>query len=89
LTVQDAHIQALRNLLDDLHGIEDTGTEPPCTSASYLRDFIGRAIEAAPTMAADKIGRWTGFVQGVMASRGWLSVEAERNRTRGLFAPTR
>ncbi len=89
MTIQEAHIVALRDLLDDLEDLPDLDSDPSCTSASYLRAFIGRAIDLAPTMTPDKIGRWVGFVQGVMAARGWLSVPEERDRTRELFTTAR
>jgi hypothetical protein len=76
---------ALQNLYRDLEGREDMLTDPPSTSASYLREFILRAIRHANEMPLDKLGRWTGFVQGVMSARGWISVQSERDRTRSLF----
>jgi hypothetical protein len=36
-------------------------------------------------LPSDKISRWLGFIQGVLAMRGLLSVAAERDATRGIF----
>lgn len=85
MTPRLAHITALRNLRRDLEGCPDHETDAPSTSASYLRSFVERAIQTPDDFPIDKLARWTGFVQGVMAVRGWISVEAERDRTRPLF----
>lgn len=81
----EAHIEVLRHLQSVLRTIPDSGDEPKCTSPSYLIEFADRAVLLASTMPIDKLGRWTGFIQGVMASRGWLDVAAERDRTRPIF----
>jgi len=81
----EAHVTVLRRLKEELDRLPDRGDEPSATSASYLADFARRAIENAHTMPLDKLGRWTGFIQGVMAARGWLDVQTERNHTRPLF----
>lgn len=39
----------------------------------------------AGTWPADKTGRWLGYVQGCLAVRGLLDVDAERDLTRGDF----
>lgn len=85
MTKHTAHVMALQNLLRDLENRTDNETDPPQTSASYLRDFVARAIHTAPDFPIDKLARWTGFIQGVMSARGWISVQAERDRTRPLF----
>lgn len=33
----------------------------------------------------DKLGRWVGFMQGIMYMDGELDIEVERNRTRPIF----
>lgn len=86
MTPKLAHTIALQNLLRDLEGRADLPTDPPQTSASYLRDFASRAIQTPADFPIDKLARWTGFIQGVMSARGWISVQAERDRTRSLFA---
>lgn len=85
ITLRIAHILALQNLHRDLEGLADHEADPPQTSASYLRAFVVRAIDTPDDFPIDKLARWTGFVQGVMAARGWISVQAERDRTRPLF----
>lgn len=85
MTPKIAHTIALQNLHRDLEARTDDASDPPQTSASYLRDFALRGIHSPPDFPIDKLARWVGFIQGVMASRGWLSVQAERDRTRSLF----
>lgn len=36
-------------------------------------------------MPVDKYSRWLGFIQGCLISKGWTTVEIERNRTRPWF----
>jgi hypothetical protein len=47
--------------------------------------WMARHILANRELPADKISRWLGFIQGVLAVRGRLSVTAERDATRGIF----
>lgn len=54
------------------------------TSPANLRWMVDRCL-TDETMPLDKINRWVGFVQGVLAANGLLSVAAERDRTRPLF----
>lgn len=89
MTPKLAHTIALQNLHRDLEGKKDDPNDAPQTSASYLRDFAVRAIHTPDDFPIDKLARWTGFIQGVMAARGWLSVQAERDRTRSLFTAQR
>ncbi len=37
------------------------------------------------TYPSDKMHRWLGFVQGVLAARGAIRVDEERNYTRPIF----
>jgi len=57
------------------------------TTPAYIYWFIIHAIErdSSPDFPLDKLGRWVGFVQGVLAANGVLDVDAERERTRPLF----
>ena len=36
-----------------------------------------------------KVNRWIGYVQGVLITVGWLTVEGERNYTREFFTAHR
>ncbi|ATS94025.1 hypothetical protein P13BB106kb_p041 [Pectobacterium phage DU_PP_V] len=38
-----------------------------------------------PEQSLTKKHRWLGFVQGVMAYKGYLDVQEERDLTRGIF----
>jgi hypothetical protein len=52
------------------------------TSPENLRWLLNRVIEQIDVFPLDKIGRWVGFVQGVLALSGNMDVDAERERTR-------
>lgn len=47
--------------------------------------WMARHILSNRELPSDKISRWLGFIQGVLAVRGRLSVSAERDATRGIF----
>lgn len=47
--------------------------------------WMARHILSNRELPSDKISRWVGFIQGVLAVRGRLSVAAERDATRGIF----
>ncbi len=57
------------------------------TSADHLSWMCREILEKIDVMPVDKIGRWVGFFQGVMAASGALDVDAERERTRPIFNP--
>lgn len=77
-----AYINTLDGLLGDLLG-KDFGEGK--TSADHLRWMAREILNNIRTMPADKMGRWVGFIQGVMAANGVLDVDAERDRTRAFF----
>ncbi|WP_327211397.1 hypothetical protein [Rhizobium leguminosarum] len=52
--------------------------------ADNLRWMV-EEIVAHPEWPIDKPSRWTGFIQGVLAVLGFMSVADERNRTRSFF----
>lgn len=68
----------------DLEGIQFPG-ENPRTGAAHLRWMCRTARDNAAFWPVDKTGRWLGFVQGVLAARGLLDVDTERDRTRPMF----
>lgn len=47
--------------------------------------WMAKEIAAHPEWPIDKASRWLGFIQGVLAVLGFLSVKKERDRTRPLF----
>jgi hypothetical protein len=64
---------------------EDTGTSFPAgTETSHLIWLCRKGAEAEE-LPVDKLSRWLGFVQGVMSSRGLISMETERDLSRPLF----
>jgi hypothetical protein len=52
--------------------------------ADNLR-WMADEIVAHPEWPIDKPSRWVGFIQGVLAVQGFMSVADERNRTRPFF----
>lgn len=52
------------------------------TSPDNLRWLLNRVVENIDTFPLDKMGRWIGFVQGVLALSGNMNVDEERDRTR-------
>lgn len=79
-----------RALLKTLEGLqpmipsEDEDSDAK-TSWQNLRWMAVTAIQNIETWPSDKTSRWIGFIQGVLAARGILDVDAERDRTRPLF----
>jgi len=55
------------------------------TSGEHLVWMIGECLLNIRTMQIDKLSRWVGFIQGVLAANGLLDVDEERERTRPLF----
>lgn len=47
--------------------------------------WMTKEIAAHPEWPIDKPSRWVGFIQGVLAVLGFMSVAEERNRTRSFF----
>jgi len=54
-------------------------------SLKNLLWMCDQAIAEHDSLPIDKISRWLGCVQGCLASRGLISIEAERDFTRLLF----
>lgn len=81
--IREKHLLVLDGLKDKLHSAPN-GIYEDKTSPSHMLDMI--EIAHRDIMPDDKLARWTGFIQGVMAARGWLSVDAERERTRPIFS---
>lgn len=77
-----AHIAVIDGLWGDLLG-RNFGDGK--LSAEHLRWMCAEVLRNIKTMPVDKMGRWVGFIQGVMACNGVLDVDAERDRTRPIF----
>jgi hypothetical protein len=65
--------------------IPDNDGEDGETSYKNLRWMVQTCLDEIHTMPLDKVSRWVGFIQGVLATKGLLSVSEERDRTRPLF----
>lgn len=55
------------------------------TSNAHLHRMRDEAIAGIDVLPIDKLSRWLGYIQGVLADRGKLDVAAERDRTRPIF----
>lgn len=77
---------ALRAVLDGLRtNIPDNDGDGSETSFVNLRWMADKCLSEIDTLPLDKLNRWVGFIQGVLAVRGLLNVSTERDRTRPLF----
>ncbi len=84
-TAEEALRAALRAVLEGLQTmIPDNDGDGSPTSFVNLRWMVNRCL-TDETMPTDKVSRWIGFVQGVLAVHGLLDVDGERDRTRPLF----
>jgi hypothetical protein len=50
----------------------------------FLLDFCAEALKLENS---DKLSRWVGFVQGMLYSKGMISLREERDFSRGLYRP--
>lgn len=78
----------LRQFIEEQRDFEVLYGRPPSeqieVSAENLAWMAGHILSDAE-LPTDKISRWTGFIQGVLAVRGRLSVSLERTATRPIF----
>lgn len=58
---------------------------PYDASADSLLSLCNEAIQNAKDYPFDKMNRWLGFVQGVLAAAQIITVAEERNHTRPIF----
>ncbi len=81
--IREAHrltIMGLRAMIpDEIPGADDR------TSSANLHWMLDQCLDELETFPVDKLGRWVGFVQGVLALSGCMDVDAERDRTRPFF----
>ena len=52
------------------------------TDFSHLLWMLNYILENSESMPYGKLNRWLGFIQGCLITRGLLTVEYERDRTR-------
>lgn len=81
----------LRNaLLQTVEGLmplipENTTDKQGPTSLVHLQWMLSEITRKIAVWPTDKTSRWIGFVQGALATKGMLDVNAERARTRPIF----
>ena len=64
---------------------ESASGRDPQTSLANLTWMCRTGIEQIDTFPLDKLSRWLGFIQGVLAMRGLVTVDGERDFSRPLF----
>jgi hypothetical protein len=89
-------IKAHQEALVHLKGVLESKSNDPAASVYYNdKTDIGHLlwmieqINTNDMMSVDKVARWMGFIQGVMVMRGFITVDEERDRTRGIFTQAR
>jgi hypothetical protein len=70
--------------LAEKHASKLEGLAERCQSKSLVA-LCNEAIENGSTYPFDKMNRWLGFAQGVLAATGIIDVDAEREFTRPLL----
>lgn len=83
-TVEGATAVLLARCLAVLEAAGDDGIAGE-TGSLHLAWMCRHAAANLGSWPVDKASRWLGYVQGVMAVRGLLSVSAERDFSRPLF----
>jgi hypothetical protein len=66
------------------HAAKLDGLTPKCRSAALVA-LCDEAIANGRDYPFDKMNRWLGFTQGVLATTGIIDVDAEREYTRPLL----
>lgn len=81
-----AHLEVIKGLWVRLppEQLEGPDNFDNC-SFRHVNYMLGQLIRNLGEWPTDKISRWIGFVQGVLATRGYLNVGTERNNTRPIF----
>lgn len=64
---------------------EETDSLPNETTSLHLTWMCCRALENLNAWPEDKLSRWLGYIQGVLAVRGLIDVQEERELSRPLF----
>lgn len=82
-TVRDATIELTKRYKTILEPIVDIDSHLDKISNKNLLWMCERIIN--DDMPDDKLSRWIGFIQGVMAVKGYISVDEERYFSRPLF----
>ena len=77
-SVRQTSVALFERYADILADIKFELPAPDGTSSSHLAWMCQSAITESASWPADKLSRCLGFVQGVMSSRGQISMEVER-----------
>jgi hypothetical protein len=64
---------------------EDADNLPKEIRSSHLTWMCVKALENLHVWPEDKLSRWLGYIQGVLAARGIIDVQQERDLSRPLF----
>lgn len=76
------------DLLDAIGSIDSDDDSPKLPDKCDVESIYKLCTEIfyyGDTYPFDKMNRWLGFIQGVLAMRGIISVDEEREFTRPLF----
>lgn len=82
-SIMDAHIEMANRYIDILRPIENIDLHLDKVSNKNLL-WMANKISTGD-MLADKASRWLGYIQGVMATKGYISVDQERDFSRPLY----
>lgn len=78
-------IIGLEHILHEINDLSEIESISDSTNENHLRWMCSELREKIDIFPTDKISRWVGFIQGVLAAAGELDVMEERDRTRPLF----
>jgi hypothetical protein len=84
-TVCSASFELLKRYGEILGTVGPSPAPQPGCGIEHLLWMCATALENGASWPVDKLSRWLGFIQGVMTTQGWLTVEAEREFSRPLF----
>lgn len=81
-SLRKAYVEVIEPLYDLVRNMTFGSGKKSAEHLTWMCDQLLSNMKDAPT---DKIGRWVGYIQGVMSAHGCLDVDEERNRTRPIF----
>lgn len=82
-SVMNAHIEMANRYINILQPIENIDIHLDKVSNKNLL-WMANKISTGD-MLTDKASRWLGYIQGVMATKGYISVDQERDFSRPLY----
>lgn len=83
----EATVDVLQGLLPAIAALEVSPLDKKGQKEVWAENlsWMAKEIPAHPEWPIDKASRWLGFIQGVLAALGFMSVKKERDRTRPIF----